>query len=89
MQVDRLKIDRAFVSALDQPGRGSEIASLVCSLGRRLGVELIAEGIEQPQQLERLRQLGCQLGQGYLFARPLPAPDWHLWLNANAGRASR
>ncbi|THF61649.1 GGDEF/EAL domain-containing response regulator [Pseudothauera rhizosphaerae] len=88
MNVDRLKIDRAFVHELGHAGRGGEIASLVCGLGRRLGIELIAEGIEEAAQVERLRELGCQLGQGYLFARPMPAEDWHAWLDAHAAAGS-
>ncbi|THF63681.1 EAL domain-containing protein [Pseudothauera nasutitermitis] len=87
LRVDRLKIDRSFVQELGQGGRGGEIASLVCGLGRRLGMELIAEGIEEQVQAEQLLALGCQLGQGYLFARPMPADDLHAWLDAHAAGA--
>ncbi|MBC9073609.1 EAL domain-containing protein [Thauera sp. CAU 1555] len=89
MNVDRLKIDRAFVQALGQEARGSEIAALVCGLGGRLGIELIAEGIEEAAQQAHLHEMGCQLGQGYLFARPMPAAEWHAWLDAHGDAAGR
>ena len=80
MNVDRLKIDRAFISDIGGAGKGGDIAGLVCGLGDRLGIELIAEGIEQAEQAARLQAMGCQLGQGYHFARPMPADDWRAWL---------
>jgi len=83
MNVDRLKIDRAFINDIGGSGKGGEIAGLVCGLGGRLGIELIAEGIEQIEQADRLQVMGCQLGQGYYFARPMPADDWRAWLDAH------
>ena len=85
MNVDRLKIDRAFINDIGGAGKGGDIAGLVCGLGDRLGIELIAEGIEQAEQAGRLQAMGCQLGQGYHFARPMPADDWRTWL---AGHSS-
>lgn len=84
MNVDRLKIDRSFISDIGGSGKGGDIAGLVCGLGGRLGIELIAEGIEQGEQAHRLQGMGCQLGQGYHFARPMPADDWHAWLEKYA-----
>jgi EAL domain-containing protein (putative c-di-GMP-specific phosphodiesterase class I) len=72
--VDVLKIDRAFVSGLAVGGDRSVLARAIVELGRALGLDVVAEGIERPDQAARLRELGCRLGQGYLFARPL-APD--------------
>ncbi|AYH45212.1 EAL domain-containing protein [Azoarcus sp. DN11] len=90
MNVDRLKIDRAFINDIGGAGKGGEIAGLVCGLGDRLGIELIAEGIEQAEQAARLQAMGCQLGQGYHFARPMPADDWRPWLDEHAaGRGAR
>jgi diguanylate cyclase len=83
MNVDRLKIDRAFINDIGGAGKGGEIAGLVCGLGDRLGLELIAEGIEHDEQAGRLQTMGCQLGQGFHFARPMPVDDWHTWLAAN------
>ena len=69
-----IKLDRSFVSALGDDERGSAEAVLraVCSLGQSLGMEVIAEGIETDAQRRALIALGCDLGQGYLMARPMP-----------------
>jgi diguanylate cyclase (GGDEF)-like protein len=86
MRVDRLKIDRNFVGELGQSGKGGDIAGLVCGLGGRIGVELIAEGIETPEQAALLAAMGCQIGQGFLYARPMPADEWHGWLTDHCAR---
>jgi diguanylate cyclase (GGDEF)-like protein len=84
LQVDRLKIDRAFVSEITDSARGSSIAEMVIELGRNLGLSIIAEGVEDERQAQILQALGCPLAQGYLFARPL-APEALLeWLGADA-----
>jgi diguanylate cyclase (GGDEF)-like protein len=69
--VDVLKIDRSFVSGLAIGGDRSVLARAIVELGRALGLDVVAEGIERTDQATRLRELGCRLGQGYLFARPL------------------
>jgi EAL domain-containing protein (putative c-di-GMP-specific phosphodiesterase class I) len=71
--IHALKIDRSFVDDLDSNPSSRAIARSIVSLGRDLGVVVIAEGIESEGQLERLRSIGCRFGQGYLFARPEPA----------------
>src|SRR5262245_39170149 len=68
--IDILKIDRAFVTRLTESGDGPDIARAVVMLGETLGLETIAEGIEQEEQVTELLQLGCVAGQGFLFARP-------------------
>jgi diguanylate cyclase (GGDEF)-like protein len=84
LQVDRLKIDRAFVSEITDSARGSSIAEMVIELGRNLGLSIIAEGVEDERQAQILQALGCPLAQGFLFARPL-APEALLeWLGADA-----
>ncbi|MEZ5465022.1 MAG: EAL domain-containing protein [Lysobacteraceae bacterium] len=72
-----IKLDRSFVSALGDDERGSAEAVLqaVCSLGRSLGMEVIAEGIETDAQRRALIALGCEFGQGFLMARPLPLSE--------------
>jgi diguanylate cyclase (GGDEF)-like protein len=67
-----LKIDRAFVTPLEQGGGGSgeAIVSAILAMARSLDLEVVAEGIETQSQRERLLELGCKRGQGYLFARP-------------------
>ena len=69
--VSHIKIDRSFVTPLDDPRRGDGVVHAIVEIGRALGLTTVAEGIETPTQLARLRELGCELGQGYLFARPL------------------
>ena len=70
---DCLKIDRSFVIGMDQSRQHLEIVRTIISLGRTLNKQVVAEGIETPEQLKRLRQLGATIGQGYLLARPLDA----------------
>jgi diguanylate cyclase (GGDEF)-like protein len=71
--VDALKIDRSFIAGLTDSRAAGELVRTLVRLGKALGLETCAEGIEQPEQLARLRDEGCDSGQGYLFARPLAA----------------
>lgn len=80
LPVDRLKIDRGFVSRLEFEGEGKNIAEMIIDLGRNLGMSVIAEGIEDAAQANYLRNLGCHEGQGYLFARPLDEEGLRDWL---------
>lgn len=76
LPIDVLKIDKAFV---DPVGSGSENTSLtraIVALGDALGLRMVAEGVERPEQVEGLRFLGCHFGQGYYFARPIPAAEF-------------
>ncbi|MBM7806170.1 diguanylate cyclase (GGDEF)-like protein [Geodermatophilus bullaregiensis] len=68
--VDTLKIDRSFVASPD-PGQ-QELVGLVISAAHTFGLDVVAEGVEEPAQLERLRAQGCDLAQGWLLYRPLP-----------------
>jgi len=68
--IDILKIDRAFVSRITESGDGPELARAVVMLGETLGLETIAEGIEQEEQVTQLLKLGCVAGQGFLFSVP-------------------
>lgn len=68
---DVLKIDRTFVEQLATEDGGSPITRAILSLGRTLELQTVAEGVEVNGQLDQLRDLGCELGQGYLFARPM------------------
>ena len=75
LPLDELKIDRSFVTPVaDDPSAAAIVASVV-SLGHALGLLVVAEGIETAAQLETLRDLGCDLGQGFYLARPAPAGD--------------
>jgi diguanylate cyclase (GGDEF)-like protein len=72
--VDELKIAKEFVDEVVDPRRARLVEAIV-TLARSLDLRTVAEGIEHEQQGERLRQLGCELGQGYLFSRPVPAGE--------------
>lgn len=73
LPVDAFKIDRSFVNNMETNSRNSDIVETIITLSNRLGLHAIAEGIETEQQLQHLRLLGCELGQGYWFARPMPS----------------
>jgi len=89
LQVDRLKIDRAFVTEITGSARGSSIAEMVIELGRNLGLSIIAEGVEDERQAQILQTLGCPLAQGFLFARPLAPQALLEWLgNERINRAA-
>lgn len=73
--IRRLKIDKSFVQGLTPDTEDSPIISAIINLAHNMNLAVIAEGIENEAQLEYLRQLGCDEGQGYLLARPMPAVD--------------
>lgn len=72
LPLDTIKIDRSFVAGLDEVADRS-IVDAVIALAHGMGIGVVAEGIESQRQAERLRELGCVLGQGYLYSRPVPA----------------
>lgn len=72
LPVDVLKIDRSFVAAIQDEFGDAPLVAAVVALGHALGLTLVAEGIEDVHQRERLAALGCDEGQGYLFGRPMP-----------------
>jgi diguanylate cyclase (GGDEF)-like protein/PAS domain S-box-containing protein len=71
--IDTLKIDRSFVDGIVGSTEDEAIVTAVLSMGRALGVHVVAEGVETEEQAARLRTLGCKLAQGYLFSRPVSA----------------
>jgi diguanylate cyclase (GGDEF)-like protein/PAS domain S-box-containing protein len=71
--IDVIKIDRSFIQGMEHDPKDSAIAANLVSLAHALGLDVVAEGVETPGQLELLRDLGCDLAQGYLLARPAPA----------------
>ena len=73
MTFDKIKIDRSFVRTLHERTESGKIVDAVIGLSRSLGVQTVAEGIETERDAQVLQQLGCGLGQGYLFGRPAPA----------------
>ena len=73
--IDTLKIDQSFISGDAEETGGWEIVRVIIGLARALGLEVIAEGIETSEQLDTIRNLGCNYGQGYLFSRPVPSTE--------------
>jgi EAL domain-containing protein (putative c-di-GMP-specific phosphodiesterase class I) len=73
LPLDSLKIAKPFVDGLVGRGREASFIGVIVDLARKLGLDVIAEGIETPAQLTALRELGVELGQGYLVGRPAPA----------------
>ena len=71
--VDALKIDRSFVQGMGQDSQDAAIVQSVVTLAKTSNLSVIGEGIESQAQATHLRNLGCDRGQGYLFARPQPA----------------
>ena len=72
---DKLKIDRIFVDGITDSERARELLKGIIALGRGLGMVVVAEGAEKPGEVEILREYGCDLAQGYVFARPAVAAD--------------
>ncbi len=71
---DALKIDRSFISSMDSDPGSDAIVRAVTVLAHNLDLEVVAEGVETPDQLEKLQELGCDYAQGFLLGRPLDAP---------------
>lgn len=72
-----MKIDRSFINGLNQGPIDQKIVSAIFGLSEALGLKVIAEGVETSNQLAQLREQGCELAQGYYFAKPLtPAALW-------------
>jgi len=73
--IDALKIDRSFVSGMEGDQEALEIVRAIVKLADTLGLEAVAEGMETDGQRRRLRELGCHVGQGFLFGRPAPPAE--------------
>ena len=84
-RLDQLKIDRSFINDLGRRDGSEAIVRATVSMGHSLGLNVIAEGVETPEQLNFLKEIGCDEAQGYLISRPVPAPQ----LAALVSRAPR
>ena len=82
LPVDEIKIDKSFVKGLDVDPDDTVIVRSAIEIGHNMGLVVIAEGVEQLASLGILRALGCDMAQGYLFSRPLPADDFRRWHGA-------
>ena len=79
LPVHTIKVDRAFVRGMNERGESFEIVRTIVTLAKNLGMDVVAEGVETEEQRTRLRELGCERGQGYLFSRPVDeAAAWAL-----------
>jgi diguanylate cyclase (GGDEF)-like protein len=79
LPVDGLKIDQSFVTPMAASGDSATIVSSTIELGHNLGLKVVAEGVESQAVWERLAALGCDIAQGYLISRPMPAQQFQEW----------
>lgn len=75
LPISTLKVDRSFVGMIKEDGNNDSVVRAIVTLAQTLGLRVIAEGIETDSQLNKIRELGCDRGQGYLFARPMNFAD--------------
>ncbi len=91
--VDALKIDRSLVREMQTDRASSNVVELIVTLAQKMNLRLIAEGLESARQVERMRELGCELGQGYYFSQPMDAKGAQVFLReqvwSKAGAAGR
>jgi diguanylate cyclase (GGDEF)-like protein len=86
LPVSELKIDRTFVVAMQASAEDRAIVASVIELGHSLGLTVVAEGVETASVLQELDELGCDIAQGFFFARPMQASDVEAWLERHAAR---
>ena len=70
-----LKIDKSFIDKMNSSEKSKQYVAAIISLGHIMGYEVISEGVEENEQLETLREIGCDLIQGYIWGRPLPQEE--------------
>lgn len=87
--VTELKLDRSFVRNLPADRKAMSIVESTIALAKKLNLKTVAEGVESHEQADSLRRLGCDVGQGYLFGRPMDAPAFVRWHAAHAGHPVR
>ncbi len=80
LPVQELKIDKSFVLKVDQNAQDATIVRSTIDLGHNLNLKVVAEGIENEASWQLLSQMGCDIGQGYFMAKPMPVDDFEVWL---------
>lgn len=85
LPIDVLKIDRSFVARLGQGAESAALVRTIVGMAETLKLAVVGEGIETAEQMDSLRELGCEIGQGYFFSRPMPTDIARAWL-ANGPR---
>jgi len=88
LAVDRLKLDRSFIDGMKDGVKDQLIVESTIKLAHGLDLEVIAEGIETESQYQLLRQFGCELGQGYWIARPMPVDALVTWYQARISESA-
>ena len=83
LPVDTLKVDRSFVNEVHQPGANQAIATAIIAMAHKLGLKVVAEGVEQDSQRQFLHEQGCDMFQGFLFSQALPPRAVFSWLAAH------
>jgi diguanylate cyclase (GGDEF)-like protein/PAS domain S-box-containing protein len=81
-QLQSIKVDRSFVAGITEHPEDRAVVAAMVGMAAALGLQVVAEGVETEAQLAELQRLGCQLAQGYLFARPLPPDEVGPWLRS-------
>ena len=76
LKLDELKIDQTFLRNMGPEGKERIILQMIIDLSRRFGISTVVEGVETREQESMVRSMGCSLGQGYLYSRPLPAKEF-------------
>lgn len=87
--VDTLKIDKSFVSGVSHVAGNATVVEAIIAMAHRLGLQVIGEGVETIDELNFLRTRGCDLGQGFLFSRPLPGESFSRWVEAHTPAAGK
>ena len=82
LPVDEIKIDRSFVMNMSEQADDAVIVRSTVDLGRNLGLDVVAEGVESLELWNRLRDLGCKIAQGYYLSRPLPSDQLLEWFQS-------
>jgi EAL domain-containing protein (putative c-di-GMP-specific phosphodiesterase class I) len=88
LPLDSLKVARTFIDGLDGGGDRATLARAIVDLARSLGLLVVGEGVERPEQLASLTELGCTFAQGFLLGRPMPADDFVALLEAASAQAA-
>jgi diguanylate cyclase (GGDEF)-like protein len=84
MPVDEMKIDRSFVQSLESDSEFATVVRSAIDMGHGLGLKVVAEGIETPAAANRLRDFGCDIAQGYLYAKPMPLDAFAAWMKGKS-----
>ena len=80
LPLDTMKIDQCFIRGIDRSPGMRSLCQTIVAMARQLKLRTVAEGIEEPGELEAMREIGCEAGQGYLFQRPVPAEEFEAFL---------